>query len=790
MTDNANNFPESWLSLLGGHDASGWLTAFAATPKKAVDDLLWDAFYFGSLNLTERGQLLAGWLACLNNSEQFAWRLDTELTGWVEENWGRFDHRAETLVSGWSCLCSVVEFSSRLSGDTQLKNCAVALRARFAERQRFLGSFSTAPAADPLGLYLAVVAEFQVEDRSLATFWHRMCNLPDDVAFYHARYALLGLRRLKAADPVENGTLRAEVVFGLLRLARAFDRLVRERGLPDNIAKATFRRVAVQTAVAYPNSPGWLRYGLAEAIKLPERPQRWLSEAVPSLGEAVRREKTKTTHKAPRPRRNVEPDPSWSQRAGELATRLRRRDSDCLPEVLLLLNEQKSYAEATGETYNIVRTLCNFASRAPRRNLQLALNWANEARAWEPNNPFTWKTISDVLLRQQKTSLALRFAWVAWKQFPENVVARNGLAEVLKAMGRYDEAERCYRDTITQFPEDVFARTGLAEVLKAMGRYDEAERCYRDTITQRTAPEPEAFTARAKKDVPADSEVKQLAAEREPQPYLQPLATIEGETFTQDVSEIELQHFTPTDTVEIAALVAEAHFYRTWAREADDEIANARRCKATMMLDRAEDIFPEDPLVLAERAALKVDEGEEPFAYESLAIQLGSHPAAVPLLVIKARLERERARSEKRPLNETTFAELCSIPQYLSGINPSLTPLFHFQKGLASLALLNGVVRINTAARSFTGFRRTVARRAIEERKEREIARDPRTHSVPRFYEWLQAQTNRHIFATLTEPEEVHAIDIPAIECAMATHRSEVLAIEDVLVDRLVFAIV
>jgi hypothetical protein len=41
--------------------------------------------------------------------------------------------------------------------------------------------FVKPPAADPLGLYLAVVAEFQGEDRSLAGFWHRLCDLPDGV---------------------------------------------------------------------------------------------------------------------------------------------------------------------------------------------------------------------------------------------------------------------------------------------------------------------------------------------------------------------------------------------------------------------------------------------------------------------------------------------------------------------------------------------------------------------------------------------------------------------------------
>src|ERR1043165_4199041 len=126
-------------------DASGWLAAFAESPKQAVNDLLWDTFYFGPLNLTDRGQLLAGWLDRLGDSESFAERLDSELTRWVLDNWGWFGRRAEFLVSAWSCLCSVVEFSAKLPAESRLRSCARVLRSGFDDRQRFLGSFSSAP---------------------------------------------------------------------------------------------------------------------------------------------------------------------------------------------------------------------------------------------------------------------------------------------------------------------------------------------------------------------------------------------------------------------------------------------------------------------------------------------------------------------------------------------------------------------------------------------------------------------------------------------------------------------
>jgi len=1057
MTIEADNIPESWVTLLGGREASGWLGAFVESPKKAVADLLWDAFYFGPLNLTERGQLLAGWLDQLGNTEQFAETLDAELTLWIEENWGRYDHSAESLASAWSCLCSIIEFSSKLPEDSRLKSTAAALRQLFAARQRFLGSFSTAPAADPLGQYLAVVAEFQGEDRSLAGFWHRMCELTDDVPFYHARYAMLGLRRMKAADPLENGTLRAEIVLGLIHLARAFDRLLeRDRGLPEQILRATFRRVAVQTAAAYPDSPRWREHGLAETLELPERAQRWLRQAVPPLAEAARR----AEHQH-RPQRSIRPNSNWPQRARDLGARLRSGDHTCLPEANQLLDEQRRYAQATGDTYFVVRTLCQFASRALNLEPRLSLQWAEEAREWEPDNTFTWNITRSVLLRLRKVTLSLRIAWVAWKRFPDDVVAHSGLAEVLKAAHRYDEAEQVYRKAIERFPDNAVARTGLAEVLKATHRYDEAaqvnreavdrfpddvvarnglaevlkaahrydeaaqvyrgavelfpddvvarsglgdvlkvahrydeaEQVYRkaidrfpDNVVARTglgdvlkvahrydeaeqvyreaverfpdniiarngladtlrrsgrfdeaedeyrhtiergyvnevafmglaslvlrrgeAGRAEAldlvgraldinphstYAASLKEklmrasegslmdvmselsevaDQPLEgptvaTEVEQgaddeweaaLPTEIEPsqqevtasestappdrehvppgdrgvmttrptfsvpheevpqgesaaptysedlrldEPTEEPLLATEAkEPLVQETAdtgalpsanrndEIEQRLFTQSDSFEVAALVAEAYFYRTWAKSAGDEHAMVHRQKAEECIARAEQLAPQDPQVLSEKAALTVDQGNEAVAFRDLTIQLGSHAGAIPLLVLKARLDRERARRESLPLSDSALTELCAMPKRLLELNPSFDALFNFQKGLASLALLDGAARSETAARSFSSFRRTLAHRASEEKREREHARDLRLQGVPRFHEWLQQQTNRRLFFAVSEPEYVHVDEIPLVERAFAEHQGVVTEVEDVFADRIVF---
>ena len=899
MAENRiNNLPESWLTLLDGHDASGWLGAFAEAPKKAVADLLWDTFYFGLLNLTERGQLLSGWLDLLGNSNHFAEQLDAEFADWVEQNWGQFDRRAESLISAWSCLCTVVEFSAKLPEDSRLKNCATVLRARFDERQRFLGSFSYAPAADPLGLYLAVVAEFQGDDRSLIGFWHGMCNLSDGVPFYHARYAMLGLRRLKATDPLENGTLRAEIVMGLFRLARAFDRLVRERWLPEKIAQLTFRRVAVQTAAAYPDSPRWREHGSTGVLQLPERAQKWILEAIPPLADSLRREKNKRTQHSTRSRSLIEPDPNWPKKGRELAALLRRGDRLCLPDVMRLLDEERRFAEATGDTYNVVRSLCNFASRVLAFSPPLALRWAEEARRWEPDNDYTWNTVRTVFLKRQQLSEAACFAWVAWKRFPEDVVAHNGLAEVLKALHRYDEAAAVYRQTIESFSDNINAQNGLADTLRRSGHHKEAEVEYRKAIQSGTAdpatfvglaylylvlrkgkesaraealelvgralkldprnhyarslkqnlmPESQAnlddlvnewdevadiafeepkLMANGKEKWAGEHEAKelsgleqrqlavqpkgvpkversahlgsenvqtrkseaQLPGTEKPQPVLNQTITAEAKPFTPISSDIEPQLFRLSNSLAVAALVAEAYFYRIWAKGADIKLATVCRQKAADLITHAEDLSPQDPQVLAERVALSVDQGDESVAYESLA-KLSNRLAAAPLLVLKARLDRERARKENRSLNYSTLAELCNAPERLRDLNPALMPLFNFQKGLAALSLRDGAVRIETAANAFLSFRRILAHRAAEEEKERK-ASDPSDHL--RFHEWLRIQVNDRVFSGIAEVEnvDVRFHNITFLENIWERRQTAVEEIEDVFADRLAFRII
>jgi len=72
----------------------------------------------------------------------------------------------------------------------------------------------------------------------------------------------------------------------------------------------------------------------------------------------------------------------------------------------------------------------------------------------------------------------------AIEEFPMNVVARNGRAETLRALGCLDEALVAYDRTVEEFPREVVVRNGRAEALRALGRLDEALAVYDRTVEE------------------------------------------------------------------------------------------------------------------------------------------------------------------------------------------------------------------------------------------------------------------------------------------------------------------
>ncbi len=450
-----------------------WLRFFEAEPERAVDALLWRRFYFGPLNVEEPEELLIDWALWMSADEELLGTLDGALALWVEHTWGEHPGAgdagggARRLADAWSALAHVVK---NVDG---LPRTVEALQGVFEEKDEYLGALSVSPSQDPLGRYLDALAAHQ-QDRSLAPFWWRLCDLGEDTRFYHASYAMAGLIGLPPLEE-EAGGFREEVARGAVALARAFDRLVERGVLPEKRAESALRSIVRLAMARFPFPEPWGQVFARAAPRTGERSIRWLDKLLPGRLE-VRQEE-----KAPPETRRFD-HAGWKDRARRIAGELRRNRPAALQAAEELLAEEERFAEVSGDSYSLVRSLCTFASASRQTLPRQAVQWADTARRWEPWDAYSWTTLVKALAEWKGAEAALTLAWASVERFPENATARTGLAEVLKAAGRLEEAEQVYREAGDRFPDDAHALTGLAEVLKAAGCLEEAEQVYREAV--------------------------------------------------------------------------------------------------------------------------------------------------------------------------------------------------------------------------------------------------------------------------------------------------------------------
>jgi tetratricopeptide (TPR) repeat protein len=177
-----------------------------------------------------------------------------------------------------------------------------------------------------------------------------------------------------------------------------------------------------------------------------------------------------------------------------------------------------AYQERNGRPEHTAKSFCDLAQSAKELGYhQLQLEWTQKAVDVAPGDGWSLAQLGDAYRclgqwssAQEAFALALRHGKVTIarngqaevlkgmgrledalreyesnvKEFPADVVARNGRAEVLKGMGRLEEALREFESIAKEFPQNVFARNGQAEVLKGMGRLEDALREYESNVKE------------------------------------------------------------------------------------------------------------------------------------------------------------------------------------------------------------------------------------------------------------------------------------------------------------------
>lgn len=143
------------------------------------------------------------------------------------------------------------------------------------------------------------------------------------------------------------------------------------------------------------------------------------------------------------------------------------------PRIQRLLSAHRRYADATGDTYYLVRTACNVGMRLLRANPveraargAVATRLARDALDYEPSNVFAWALWRNALAAQGALNAAEEVGWEALRRYPEDPQWRTQLATLLdQELGCTVEAVSLLRETVAMFPLQPAARPQLATLL-------------------------------------------------------------------------------------------------------------------------------------------------------------------------------------------------------------------------------------------------------------------------------------------------------------------------------------
>ncbi len=144
------------------------------------------------------------------------------------------------------------------------------------------------------------------------------------------------------------------------------------------------------------------------------------------------------------------------------------------------LMQQQQYSEAIAELKKAPRSAEQFFwmafSASMIMELQDAEQYAREAVAFEENWPDSHVLLGDILYLRKKPVEALAEYDIALKLKPSNVEVLLKAARIEKALQRFTDGFRRYKEVLAIDPENVYARLGVAEIFTYQKKWDDARR--------------------------------------------------------------------------------------------------------------------------------------------------------------------------------------------------------------------------------------------------------------------------------------------------------------------------
>ena len=437
-----------------------WRDEFAREPDTAFDRLVRGLVPLGAAGQLSFGEVLDGLF------EPGDAALDIAAAGWLER------HILGLLPDGTSLhrWVAVLEEYFRGIAAMELTRTGEILRSQHKGLRLWLHGFYEGPDRDPEGSYLLALTRAQDSQR-FSSLWRRLILGEELAGRSYLGVGILGFRKM----PGHDGREAADVPEGLLQA------LVKLGDKPGT-AEAKWKQTVRSLFATYRRSESYWVDHLAPLLPHHEQPSNaraWLSALLPGIPKW--RPPVATTATLVR---RVQPVPRSVRE--EWVQRVEKNPALCdTPEFSSFLDQYRAYAETTGDPEYINKTFNNLATvivRADHRRADFALSLIEEALDWAPSNPHNWTSYAIVLSSAHREEDAISALWEARQRFAWNPFIRNELGRILRQNGDLTASEGVLREAVGHFPNNVVCRTGLADLLIDLYDVEEAERLFREVL--------------------------------------------------------------------------------------------------------------------------------------------------------------------------------------------------------------------------------------------------------------------------------------------------------------------
>jgi tetratricopeptide (TPR) repeat protein len=320
--------------------------------------------------------------------------------------------------------------------------------------------------ADPAG---AVEAARRASAAKASAFLQRLIEAQPAIEEVRAAWSEI------PTDLLATGTARARAQ-RVMVLAGVFRGLVKARAegsRADSVIAASLQKPGIKALPAYRVLfQAWT--AKLPSTSAPARVQHWGPEASEAEPPSAKRD----SHQVLTPLDKTEArEEVQRQIVGIFNFRLALRQHDTT-RTRKVVEKLVTYQLSHGGAEFAVKLLCDLAKEAKQLGIfEVQVELTERAVALGPHDGWAWAQHGKALLDVHKLSEALG-AYERAVAYLNDIVAKNGRAEALKALGRFDEALSAYDQIRSEHPDNVVAKNGRAEVLKSLGRFDEALSAY------------------------------------------------------------------------------------------------------------------------------------------------------------------------------------------------------------------------------------------------------------------------------------------------------------------------